>query len=92
MLVTSIILSGYFNPRSLAGATVINHHFSVFLIHFNPRSLAGATFLHEIEYRFGKIFQSTLPCGSDMLKLSIMLNQIYFNPRSLAGATWSSLR
>ena len=39
----------YFNPRSLAGATVICTALSGVLFDFNPRSLAGATtvFLHR---------------------------------------------
>ena len=53
-----------FNPRSLAGATLSEPDLSYVPVHFNPRSLAGATSrlsLQEVK----KIFQSTLPRGSD---------------------------
>ena len=54
-----------FNPRSLAGATVIISNYCKLPIDFNPRSLAGAT-LAGWSYRQPSIqFQSTLPRGSD---------------------------
>ena len=34
-----------------------------------------------------KLFQSTLPCGSDPVRRYYNLHRRYFNPRSLAGAT-----
>ena len=34
-----------------------------------------------------KLFQSTLPCGSDHLRCYLLRLLIHFNPRSLAGAT-----
>ena len=33
----------YFNPRSLAGATVARAYSIFYFVNFNPRSLAGAT-------------------------------------------------
>ena len=55
----------YFNPRSLAGATVQLHLIFGINTDFNPRSLAGAT---AMSFRLSAIlspFQSTLPRGSD---------------------------
>ena len=98
---------GYFNPRSLAGATRENPLAIILLLfqstlpcgsdslqamgytmrpHFNPRSLAGATVMADIKARriisihaplrerpnssskaaAWLLFQSTLPCGSDI--------------------------
>ena len=58
--------------------------------HFNPRSLAGATVLLLL-LGYMIIFQSTLPCGSDLISNVNKSNLIYFNPRSLAGATYDKL-
>ena len=78
----------YFNPRSLAGATVSLQLDLPELCDFNPRSLAGATKFACV-CKAGKIkFQSTLPRGSDAAAaLLIAIKGGYFNPRSLAGAT-----
>ena len=56
----------YFNPRSLAGATGRGSRGSKRLFNFNPRSLAGAT-KNLLRCLRCRIFQSTLPCGSDWL-------------------------
>ena len=58
-------------------------------VDFNPRSLAGATAFAMQQQRRRK-FQSTLPRGSDLLRLCISRFNSYFNPRSLAGATTKS--
>ena len=54
---------------------------------FNPRSLAGATPYGQSFSSVGDRFQSTLPCGSDLLLSFQPLAIDNFNPRSLAGAT-----
>ena len=54
----------HFNPRSLAGATCALIAAGTPQHDFNPRSLAGATFLMRM-LDVTKVFQSTLPCGSD---------------------------
>ena len=55
-------------------------------MNFNPRSLAGATQgLNGTSG--GRVFQSTLPCGSDAGPPRSASRHFYFNPRSLAGAT-----
>ena len=75
-----------FNPRSLAGATLLTGGMTVSAIDFNPRSLAGATLSHTRRYGTKK-FQSTLPRGSDIRWTQGGYNHGNFNPRSLAGAT-----
>ena len=60
----------YFNPRSLAGATLHINKIVLHSEHFNPRSLAGATNGNHTTNRRMILFQSTLPCGSDILELS----------------------
>ena len=54
-----------FNPRSLTGAT--KHRLDCFnrWQHFNPRSLTGATAIRISLLYAPRIFQSTLPYGSD---------------------------
>ena len=52
----------------------------------NPRSLAGATKIFE-PWHSVIAFQSTLPCGSDLLGSLTFSSTWGFNPRSLAGAT-----
>ena len=39
-----VLHSKHFNPRSLAGATLVIIFFALLFWNFNPRSLAGATF------------------------------------------------
>ena len=56
------------------------------LINFNPRSLTGATIERAI-WSQARIFQSTLPHGSDSNQDSELTYTEYFNPRSLTGAT-----
>ena len=56
--------------------------------HFNPRSLTGATFLMRM-LDVTKVFQSTLPHGSDLMASFAALPPVNFNPRSLTGATLS---
>ena len=63
-----------FNPRSLAGATCRNDWFCCSPADFNPRSLAGATAEDIFKLGFVTIFQSTLPCGSDILFLCILVS------------------
>ena len=58
----------YFNPRSLAGATCVNVAVSFVAKNFNPRSLAGAT-QSAIHCKCITRFQSTLPRGSDIVRL-----------------------
>ena len=55
-----------FNPRSLAGATLVKRAYSTVFSDFNPRSLAGATEDTRKMFYMQK-FQSTLPCGSDIV-------------------------
>ena len=98
-----------FNPRSLAGATLVIIFSVLRRWNFNPRSLAGATVWYSI-YKQNKVisihapsrerllicfvpvsiivFQSTLPRGSDIIRISSQLIGKNFNPRSLAGATY----
>ena len=76
----------YFNPRSLTGATQKNTADSAVAQNFNPRSLTGATI--NFTFEFGvRIFQSTLPHGSDQTLAQAILALLNFNPRSLTGAT-----
>ena len=55
----------YFNPRSLAGATMAKELIVDMLWDFNPRSLAGATMTGSGSASESATFQSTLPRGSD---------------------------
>ena len=55
----------HFNPRSLAGATIICFNIIISLSNFNPRSLAGATVICSY-FLSVCVFQSTLPRGSDL--------------------------
>ena len=75
-----------FNPRSLAGATVVSATDLVRGVNFNPRSLAGATETTK-QGLAAYLFQSTLPRGSDLRGMLSISRSINFNPRSLAGAT-----
>ena len=77
----------YFNPRSLAGATLnLNSPFSTLVISIHApsreRRLAALFLL-----RAQQVFQSTLPRGSDAPARRTVWHRSYFNPRSLAGAT-----
>ena len=102
----------YFNPHSLAGATMTRTSDNAALCYFNPHSLTGATILEEYLVRISAIsihapsrerhfyelltgekfvFQSTLPCGSDVNFTPSPVSIPDFNPRSLAGATICSL-
>ena len=77
----------YFNPCSLVGAT---RSWSANLSrrsYFNPRSLAGATALNISSACLHRLFQSTLPYGSDRYPRRKHCGAGYFNPRSLTGAT-----
>ena len=56
----------YFNPRSLAGATAYYLLSLPDKAHFNPRSLAGATRMDLMLLVQSRLFQSTLPRGSDV--------------------------
>ena len=81
------IVHRYFNPRTLAGATIYLPAKQVFRYDFNPRTLAGATKL-RCNMDESTVFQSTHPCGCDRLLYHPMRPEfIYFNPRTLAGAT-----
>ena len=76
----------HFNPRSLAGATALCYGF------FTCEDISIHAPSRERQ-RLGhddiktKLFQSTLPRGSDADKHKRLLSHNYFNPRSLAGAT-----
>ena len=62
----------HFNPRSLTGATLVSKFFFFSIKNFNPRSLTGAT-KKLSALRSVAIFQSTLPYGSDLLLLLLLL-------------------
>ena len=64
-----------FNPRSLAGATLSYWLASKAARYFNPRSLAGATPMHWFLLRWIE-FQSTLPRGSDSVKMKYFYNYV----------------
>ena len=51
------------------------HRRSKALRHFNPRSLAGATF-SNMRRNVIMLFQSTLPCGSDSVKMKYFYNYV----------------
>ena len=76
-----------FNPRSLAGATPCKTKLCMAWGNFNPRSLAGATLAFQNKMLSSRLFQSTLPYGSDQVVYKLKGVKKYFNPRSLAGAT-----
>ena len=82
----SDLASSYFNPRPLAGATGwlwLLDHFCRISIHapLRGRPVGVLAKLSCI------LFQSTPPCGGDMLNPIWMMMVRYFNPRPLAGAT-----
>ena len=89
-LICPLLRLVHFNPRSLAGATFCFNLFISKSGNFNPRSLAGATAEVMVLAR-ALPFQSTLPCGSDLVPLLTLILAVNFNPRSLAGATASSV-
>ena len=84
---TSIVSSSsYFNPRSLAGATICRK------VNITGQSISIHAPLRERRCRRASgettpKFQSTLPCGSDIAAIESSLKAVNFNPRSLAGAT-----
>ena len=63
----AVTIITYFNPRSLAGATMYRRYNSNGRAYFNPRSLAGAT-LSPAAFKSLTSFQSTLPRGSDYME------------------------
>ena len=76
----------YFNPRPLAGATGENGHpLSDKLISIHAPLRGRLIFIASIEI-FIK-FQSTPPCGGDMINYLVSTPLLDFNPRPLAGAT-----
>ena len=80
------MLKPYFNPRSLAGATLrqrIRFQSVCISIHAPLRERPAASAISAIVGRF----QSTLPCGSDSPSSLASPRLLDFNPRSLAGAT-----
>ena len=99
--------NGYFNPRSLAGATMQQPMPMALKGNFNPRSLAGATQFLDVRIYATLYFNprslagaTKLPSHCDTPIISIhapsrerpgacgcAYNAGYFNPRSLAGAT-----
>ncbi len=83
----SASFASYFNPRSLTGATRPLRHYSDVPRYFNPRSLTGATTCRFLAMSYRRLFQSTLPHGSDFVHNRLHLHYINFNPRSLTGAT-----
>ena len=73
----SLRRDGYFNPRSLTGATAYCLLSWPTIRNFNPRSLTGAT--NTLSHRSGVIrFQSTLPHGSDKTPAKSPLLSIAF--------------
>ena len=76
----------YFNPRTLAGATVIGKVLNKpvgISIHAPLRVRRVMTQgMNDISK-----FQSTHPCGCDATLSDNKLYFVYFNPRTLAGAT-----
>ena len=64
-VITKFSTDANFNPRSLAGATLFVISPVKETVDFNPRSLAGAT-CKRLEAKEKILFQSTLPCGSDL--------------------------
>ena len=60
-------------------------------LYFNPRSLTGATVTDVTLEEVAELFQSTLPRGSDCVRLNSRPRLLHFNPRSLAGATIFSI-
>ena len=64
-------LSFHFNPRSLAGATKHSIREICSYLYFNPRSLAGATVDNAVFF-YAQKFQSTLPCGSDIIMSDLL--------------------
>ena len=79
----------YFNPRSLAGATLMLAVVLVILL-FQSTLPCGSDPITAYQLRQCKSFQSTLPHGSDVSVLpNLPPKAEYFNPRSLTGATYS---
>ena len=77
---------GYFNPRSLTGATVDIHHRAM-RAEFQSTLPHGSDYLTEAFNIKGILFQSTLPHGSDHNCCYYLRCNSNFNPRSLTGAT-----
>ena len=85
-LFSKVIFNCDFNPRPLAGATGEHHQVFVPLsisIHAPLRGRRVANILAVLEYQF----QSTPPCGGDLVDLPPRHGKSNFNPRPLAGAT-----
>ena len=81
-------LSMYFNPRPLAGATDEQGNGRARLAISIHAPLRGRPF--EVADPVSRlIFQSTPPCGGDVLMAISSGHLSHFNPRPLAGATWS---
>ena len=77
-----------FNPRSLAGATLIRIDINANSFQFQSTLPRGSDSRSNPTNIRQHIFQSTLPRGSDSLHSKFSFSvQTYFNPRSLAGAT-----
>ena len=76
-----------FNPRSLAGATILPVRVSR-SNGFQSTLPCGSdpTLIRQSACHNG--FQSTLPCGSDRAAATTIFGAAHFNPRSLAGATY----
>ena len=92
LLVSSV--GGYFNPRSLAGATGYMLSRQDYMVYFNPRSLAGATTRVRVYDLALFLFQSTLPRGSDDLSTISKRRYTIFQstlPRGSDGL-WSKIR
>ena len=79
---TSYSISIHAPSRERRNSTNINTNHC----YFNPRSLTGATSA-ALQSKATKLFQSTLPHGSDLFDHSASSGQGNFNPRSLTGAT-----
>ena len=85
-VITLLIPTLNFNPRSLAGATISLTCAVVNTLDFNPRSLAGATNGQQLPYRYSLI-SIHAPSRERRYVLAYFCIFRYFNPRSLAGAT-----
>ena len=75
-----------FNPRPLAGATAINEHYGT----LGPISIHAPLRGRHIragKFKIPALFQSTPPCGGDLIHGFRIIAQDDFNPRPLAGAT-----
>ena len=76
-----------FNPRSLAGATVLCPRAAIAWADFNPRSLTGATLAMQDDL-VNMQFQSTLPHGSDKGRIHQFALTVIFQSTLPHGSDW----